>query len=93
MLLKPNALRMCATSTAPNPRARSANQRLLFWPRLLATGEPTARTGIPVIRRALRAAPVPPLAPFVAEAARVIAPKFLMAPLLAQKAGPAWMTK
>ena len=25
MLLKPNALRMCATSTAPNPRARSAN--------------------------------------------------------------------
>jgi hypothetical protein len=65
----------------------SERQRLLFWPRLLATGEPAARPGIPAIRCALRAAPVPSLAPFVAEAARVIAPKSLMVPLLAQKAG------
>ena len=48
---------------------------------------PAARPGSPAIRCALRAAPVPYLAPFVAEATRVIAPKFLMVPLLAQKAG------
>ena len=65
----------------------SERQRLLFWPRLIAAGEPEAWPGSPVIRRGLRAAPVPSLAPFVAEATRVIAPKFLMVPLLAQKAG------
>jgi hypothetical protein len=72
----------------PQPASEvSERQRLAFWPRLLAAGEPAARTGSPAIRRALRATPVPSLAPFVAEATRVIAPKFLMVPLLAQKAG------
>ena len=65
----------------------SERQRLLFWPRLIAAGGPAARTGIPATRRGLRAATVPPLAPEVAEATRVIAPKFLMVQLLAQKAG------
>ena len=48
---------------------------------------PAAWPGSPVIRRGLRAAAVPSLAPEVAEATRVIAPKFLMVQLLAQKAG------
>ena len=42
----------------PQPASEvSERQRLPFWPRLLATGEPAARTGIPAIRRALRTAP------------------------------------
>ena len=65
----------------------SERQRLLFWPRLIAAGVPAAWPGSPVIRRGLRAAAVPSLAPEVAEATRVIAPKFLMVQLLAQKAG------
>ena len=61
----------------------SERQRLLFWPRLIAAGEPEAWPGSPVIQRGLRAAWLPK----VAEATRVIAPKFLMVQLLAQKAG------
>ena len=61
-------------------------------PALLASpyrrrGGGAAHTGILATRRGLRAAVVPSLAPFVAEATRVIAPKFLMVQLLAQKAG------
>jgi hypothetical protein len=72
----------------PQPASEvSERQRLPFWPRLLAAGEPAARPGSPGIRCSLRAAPVPSLAPFVGEATRMIAPKSLMVPLLAQKAG------
>jgi hypothetical protein len=72
----------------PQPASEvSERQRLPFWPRLIAAGESAARPGRPKTRCALRAAPVPVLALCVAEAARVIAPKPLMAPLLAQKAG------
>jgi hypothetical protein len=67
MLLKSNALCMCATPTAPNLRARSVNTSACpaFWPRLLAAGEPAARPDSPELRYALRrVAPVPFLAPF-----------------------------
>ena len=62
----------------------SERQRLLFWPCLIAAGVPAAWPGSPVIRRGLRAAPLPSLAPFSWLRRRV---ESLMAPLLAQKAG------
>lgn len=60
----------------------SERQRLLFWPRLIAAGEPAAWPGSPVIRRGLRAAPVPSLPLWLRRPV-----ESLMVPLLAQKAG------
>jgi hypothetical protein len=63
MLLKPNALRMYVRNINGHQPASevSERQRLPFWTRLLATGEPAAaRPGIPATRCALCAAPVPP---------------------------------
>jgi hypothetical protein len=66
VLLKPNALRMYVRNiNGPQPASEaSERQRLLFWPRLLAAGAPTAWTGSPELRYALRVIPTPSLAPF-----------------------------
>jgi hypothetical protein len=67
MLLKSNAQRTAHVRNINSPQLASEvseRQRLPFWPRLLAAGEPAARPGSPEPRYVIRVTSVPFLAPF-----------------------------
>jgi hypothetical protein len=78
---------LCATSTAPNPRARTANASACPSGHACSPQESPQPGPVSQQSRLPFAPPQFPSWLRVAEATRVIAPKFLMVPLLAQKAG------
>jgi hypothetical protein len=90
MLLKSNALRLCVTSTGPTQPASevSERQRLPFAFGHACSPQESPQPGPASQQSGAPFAP-PQCPPWLrlAEATRVIAPKPLMVPLLAQKAG------